>query len=729
MKSRKRIFTMLVLMLALCITSCAKDEAREAGDSIVEKTIEGKVKKIEKDLDKDDDDYDAQCNMVNSIYTISFNKDFVFEDLDYEIKKADVKISGDDAFISYELDIESEDYGYSLNLTKDDDKWVIADNREYLINTLALWFEVLLEEGDSLTKDNIEDWMDEGDYDDFYELAEDKYDEMIDRYYARDIDAEVDDDIDDIDDIDVDDPYAYDSDVVDMTMFIGFPGQEINDGNFAQEIIAEKTGVRVKETFLVGQTPELALGTIIAAGDYPDYLYFDNELYMAYEADILVAWDDYIDMYPNIKELYTDEEWDMLRQSDGHIYWAPVLDNTYGESKETIHNDGAFWIQTRVLEEAGYPNISTVDEYFELLEQYASNHPTMGNGDDIIPFTILCEDWRNFCLLNPPMLLSGYPDEGFIAVDDSGAAPVIYDYNLSDVAKDYYRQLNKAYNSGLLDPDFAIQTYDEYIAKLSTGGVLGMYDQYWDFNYTVSYIFARDDYYYGCNYVPLALTAEEGMDNKYHTYYDSFNWGGGIAVTTNCEDPDLAFSFINDLLTQEMHDIRFWGIEDINYMVDADGYYYRTDDMRSNAADPIYQAENLCSYSYFPQWVGTSRDGINAMVPSEQASEFLATLPEDTANCLMAYGCDNYVDMLGSVEERPGEWYPMYSYTNSMSTDTPGGVALYKMKEVQAEDIPKAIMAKDFDSAWNTYVNDYNACKPEDFYEEAQEELDIRCGN
>jgi len=39
-----------------------------------------------------------------------------------------------------------------------------------------------------------------------------------------------------------------DDEIVDFTMFTAMPGSEINDGNDIQEIIAKKTGVRVKET-------------------------------------------------------------------------------------------------------------------------------------------------------------------------------------------------------------------------------------------------------------------------------------------------------------------------------------------------------------------------------------------------------------------------------------------------------------------------------------------------
>ena len=35
-------------------------------------------------------------------------------------------------------------------------------------------------------------------------------------------------------------------------------------------------------------------------------------------------------------------------------------------------------------------------------------------------------------------------------------------------------------------------------------------------------------------------------------------------------------------------------------------------------------------------------------------------------------------------------------------------------------------MAKDFDSAWDTYMDAYNACNPQDFLDELQTELDTR---
>ncbi len=515
--------------------------------------------------------------------------------------------------------------------------------------------------------------------------------------------------------------------IINYTMFSAMPGSEINDGNEIQEIIAKKIGGRVKETWLTGQSAAEAVGTIIASGEYPDFIDGGDGMSQLYDAGVLVAWDDYIDKYPNIKEMYTDKEWDMFRQEDGKIYWANVFQNTYGESTATTHNDEAFWIQAKVLAWDNYPKIETLDEYFDLLKRYSEANPTLEDGTKVIPYTALCEDWRYFCIENAPEFLDGYPNDGSVIVDKSGDAPKIVDYNTTETAKKYFQKLNEVYNAKLMDTEFATQTYDEYIAKLSTGSVLGMCDQWWDFAFTVNDAFKTSGLdQQGCNYVPLGLTIEKGMENRWHTYGDTLNNSSGVGITTSCEDPERAFQFLNDLLDQEIHDLRFWGVEGVDYNVDENGLYYRTEEQRAQAADSEYQASHLCGYSYLPQWGGTSRDGKNAMRPEEQTSEFFASLATPLADCFKAYGADTYPDMIGSVVEENAPWFPMYSFSNAMTTETPGGVAWTKMGEVKHEWIPKVVMASDFESAWTDYMAAYEAVDPQAFLDEMQAELDRR---
>ena len=254
-----------------------------------------------------------------------------------------------------------------------------------------------------------------------------------------------------------------------------------------------------------------------------------------------------------------------------------------------------------------------------------------------------------------------------------------------------------------------------------------MCDQWWDFAYTVNDVFKQQGLdLQGCNYVPLGLTIDEGMENQWHTYGDTLNQSSGVSITTSCKDPDKAAKFLNDILDQEIHNLRFWGVEGVDYLVDDDGMFYRTDEMRAQAADTDYKANHMCGYTYLPQWLGTSKDGKNAMQPSQQTSEFFNGLAEPLVNTFKAYNADSYVDMLHSAKKEMGSWFPMYSYTNSMTTATPGGVAWTKMGEIKHEWLPKVVMSGDFESTWDEYMTAYEGCDPQSFLDEMQAELDRR---
>lgn len=509
-----------------------------------------------------------------------------------------------------------------------------------------------------------------------------------------------------------------------FTGFFAVPGSEINDDNEIQQLIADKTGVKVKETWLTGQTAEEAVGTLIAGGEYPDFIDGGNATVQLYEAGALVPMDEYIEKYPNIKEFFTEQEWDSLRQDDGHIYWIPQFSNIYGEEKECTHNDEAFWIQTRVLKWAGYPEIRTMDEYFDLIESYNEANPTMEDGTENIPYTILCDDWRYFCLENAPEFLDGYPNDGSVIVDPD--TQKIIDYNTTDTAVAYFKKLNEEYKKGIVDPESFTQTYDEYIAKLSSGRVLGMIDQWWDFAYNAyDAIKSAGLDAQGCSYIPLPITIDRSVTNQWHNSGGVVNVSSGLGVTVDCDDPDAAFKFINDLLGQEIHDLRFWGVEGTDYEVDENGEFYKTQDMRNEASDTAYKASHLCSYSYFPQWQGTSRDNINAMKPDGQPKEFYDGLSQDVKDCFDAYGVQTYVEMLGT-SPAPGPWYPMYTFSSAMTTATEGGTAWTKMGEIKHQYLPKVVMADNFDSAWDEYMEAYEGCNPEAFLSEMQTELDRR---
>ncbi len=515
--------------------------------------------------------------------------------------------------------------------------------------------------------------------------------------------------------------------IKEFTAFFAVPPTvEVDDNNDIKNLIAEKTGVKVKETWLVGQNDKEAIGTMIASDEYDDFIEGAAGQPMLYEAGALIPLDDLIEKNPNVKSLFSDADWDALRQDDGHIYWIPQFGSIQGEEKVSNHNDEALWVQARVLKWAGYPKIETLDEYFDLLEKYMAEDIRINNIENI-GFTMLCTKDRNFSLENPPCFLAGYPNDGCALVDP--VTQKVTDYNTNDFANRYFKKINEEFKKGIIDKECFTQTFDEYIAKLSSGNVLGLVDQWWSFSYSVDPVLKTTGLdAQGCNYIPLPIVMDKGIEPQWHTVGSPLNVSSGLAISKDCEDPEAAMKFVNDLLDQEIHDLRYWGIKDVDYSVDENGNFYRTEEQRVKAADTVNRTAHLCPYSYFPQWQGTSTDGINATKPENQPGEFFDALNPVVQECLQAYGAQTYVDLMG-ITEKPGPWYPMWTFSNSFTTDTPGGTAWLRMKEVRLEWLPKVIMADDFDSEWAAYMEAYAATNPQSFIDEIQAEVNRRVEN
>ena len=510
-----------------------------------------------------------------------------------------------------------------------------------------------------------------------------------------------------------------------FTAFFDVANNELNEENDIKKQIADITGAECWETWLVGQSREAVMNTYIASGEYPDFI---SGCYELYEAGALVPIDEYMDEYPNIKNYMQESEWDRLRLEDGHIYWIPQFGIGNGGLEETIHEGEAFWIQTRVLKWAGYPDIRTLDEYFDIIERYIEANPVMENGTPNIAYTILCDDWRYFCLENAPQFLDGYPNDGCCMVNPD--IKQVVDYNITPTAKKYFQKLHEEYSKGYIDPESFTQTYEEYIAKLSTGAVLGMVDQWWQFYYELEpMLYSQGLKEQGCDYVPLPITIDRSVENQWHTRRgNELDVSTGVAITKSCSDVEGAMQFINDLLSPDVMRLRFWGEEGVDYMVKEDGTFYRTQEQRVRSNNQQLSVSHFCVYPYFPRIEGLSADGKNAFSPEYQPEEAYSALPQDVRECLDAYGCKNYVDMLGS-HEIPGAWYPMYSYTEMLTESTQAGQVYKKIEELKHTWLPQVVMAEDFENTWNAYIEEYQNCNPEILYESMQNELERRIGN
>ncbi len=497
------------------------------------------------------------------------------------------------------------------------------------------------------------------------------------------------------------------NEITEFSSFLAAYGTELSEDNTIQKIISEKIGAKCRETWLKeGETAESVISKMIISGEYPDFISPDStQQQKLLNAGALIPIDEYWDDYPNLKNYFTEAEWDRIRSEDGHVYYVPAFSKVYLYDTTPVHYDEAFWIQVRVLEWAGYPKITTLDDYFDVLERYLAANPTNEDGSKNIGYEILSEDWLYFCLENPPQFLDGYPNDGCCIVNPNTLEAV--DFNTTPTAKRWFKKLNEEYKKGVIDPECFLLTADQYFEKLATGNVLGMVDQYWNYSGKIESLPPEKQY------VPIGVVIDKDIEEHYHSNV-AMDTSSGVGITTSCNDVEAAVKFLNDLLSPEVLNLRFWGIEGVDYSIDENGLFYMTDEQAASTQNND-NVNYSCRYSYFPYYRGMNLDGINAYCWAYQPSVFYSNLDERTMKCLDAYGAQTYVELLNKSEENAA-WFPMWSYTNTFTDKTPYGKAKIAMDEVKHEYLPKVVMGEDFDTSWEEYMDAYHSRCDVDVY-------------
>jgi len=490
--------------------------------------------------------------------------------------------------------------------------------------------------------------------------------------------------------------------------FFATAGNEMTKDNRCQKAIEDKIGATCEVTWLAGQTDTEAVGTIIANEDFPDFIDGGGATQQLIGADALEPIDEHWDDYPNIKNYLPEKEWEKLRQEDGHIYIIPQFDNSYKEDSSTYVNGEAFWIQNKVLKWANYPEVETLDEYFDLIEKYIKENPEDKYGQKHVGYECLSEGDKYFCLENAPFFLDGYPNDGCCIIDPKKVEAI--DYNTTPTAKRYFNKLNEEYSKGIIDQEAFTLTYDKYKEKISQGIVLGMCDQYW--NFRDAELTLKGEKKNECEYIPLDVTIDKGIKPQYYNNL-AISANNGLGICSSSKDIEGAFKFVDDLLTPDVMKLRFWGEEGTDYLVkDENGkkVYYRDEKMRENANNQQYKNENICNYEYFPFFRGLCLDDSgNAYSPEFQPEEFYESLSPEMKDILDHYkgGVKRITDLVEKPEEN-NPWFPMWSYTNGWTNETDYGKVKVKMDEVKHKQLPQVVRADNFDSAWNEYMEEYN---------------------
>ncbi|MFA6936642.1 MAG: extracellular solute-binding protein [Treponema sp.] len=484
--------------------------------------------------------------------------------------------------------------------------------------------------------------------------------------------------------------------------------------------IKEKYNVDFTWDILVGDKDQ-KIGVLIASGDYPDLVEVDSTKFQ--DAGALIPLEELIEKYgPNIKKHYASC-WKKITEDDGHIYCLPNWGVIDGRDQSTYYGDSALWIQKDVLKEFGYPKVTTIDEYFDIIEKYMKKYPTT-DGMPTIPFTILTYDWHDFCLINPPNFCAGYPNDGNGTVDMVNGKLTYRDFLNQDISKKWFKKLCEMNAKGLIDKSCFVDNYDQYIAKLSSGRVLGMHDQRWQFNDAMNALDVSGKY--NKTMAPLPIVFDNSITPRYRNK-PLPNIRRGFGITTKCKDPIKVIQFINAQLDEETQRVFHWGIEGEDWQYNENHEPYRTEKQRMDQKDATWILRNKADlwYSTAPKMEGSFSDGY-ACDMNYIPSEYLASQKPEDVELWKAYGVSSDAELMDKNPPDNSTWFPMWQETPPDGSEAQ--LALNKCQQAYRKYLPKIIMGKpaDFEANWSEYMKALDDANINKYNEFMQSKLDAR---
>ena len=480
-------------------------------------------------------------------------------------------------------------------------------------------------------------------------------------------------------------------------------GKNGNWDNPVAKAITEATGVTLDVSYPVASQGDAKedVALMIANDEYPDMIYAKGSATDLYQAGALIDMTDLIEKYgPNIKKMY-GAEMEKLKwsQDDPGIYQLSYA----GVNQKTLTTGGSCQIQWAALKENDYKYPKTLDEYEKMIKSYLAAHPKTEDGLDMIGITMSASDWHWMITLGNPagLIADASPDNGQWIIDDEYN---VHYKHVTDEEKEYFKWLCRMYNEGILDPNFATQTDDDYIGKVASGRVVAITDAEWHYSQCEATLVA--DGKVDQTYVGLPVTLREDQVEK-ALLYQGTTVGWGIGITKSCEDPVRAIKFLDYLCSDEGQILYHWGIEGENYFLDDDGQPYRTDEEVAKAqSDPDYAKNTgIDNYTGFPIY-GTgsySEDGF-PYTPTTKESVIANYNTAEKEGC-EAMGFEMLTDMFAQPEE-----FDLLPYSALWAYQQPQELAEKQtiLDEIAWPGLVKCVTGTEdeFDANWESMVQE-----------------------
>ncbi|MFW5801522.1 MAG: hypothetical protein ACOCVC_05790, partial [Spirochaeta sp.] len=272
---------------------------------------------------------------------------------------------------------------------------------------------------------------------------------------------------------------------------------------------------------------------------------------------------------------------------------------------------------------------------------------------------------------------------------------------------------NDVYLEGQFDPESFIMNYDQYQSKLTTGSILGFYDQWWNFIQPQDILKNEGEDRW---YVPLPVVMD-GYPEAYESPLEP-QATEGIGISVNAEDPVALIKYFNFLAKESTILMRQWGREGEDYLVDEDGMYYRTEEMMERFEDTewrntVYGADYWVNFLN-PNEANLFPDGKNSVGPGNQPAVYQMSIRDTEREVLDAYDLGTFHEFFNTPDPRRGLYFPAWSIEYPTGSDE--AVTEQRIGDLRERYIPRLISAPEgtYDEVWDNFMAAFNEIPSED---------------
>ena len=278
---------------------------------------------------------------------------------------------------------------------------------------------------------------------------------------------------------------------------------------------------------------------------------------------------------PNLKRLIDQfPEMQKLMLEDELYFWPNMAKSVNGELGFRFDFGRQPMIRKDILEKHGLEMPDTIDELADVLRKFKAFYP-----DKHI--------WSNRSGTRNLVNCTAYPlgsgGDGIYYDKDVDGGKWVFG-NVTDDFRNlvmaFYRGL---YEDGVLDPDFAINTSDQWHEKMGSGKSLFFYD---NMSFAVNYNLALQADNPGAGFAPIPIM-KNGNGQRRNFFYAW--WGSGKGISARTEYAERLVGLFDWMVSEEGFAVTNYGVEGEHYSLENGEYViapYLVEKFRT-ASDPF----------------------------------------------------------------------------------------------------------------------------------------------